>query len=120
MSGFKEPGFTDRQKSANEARKALLERFKAQPGPDDPAVLARAAERAAIAETREKARVVREARKAEEKRLAEEAAAAEVERLAREKEEAAERELALEAERKAARDARYAARKNKLKAKRKK
>lgn len=120
MSGFKEPGFTDRQKSATDARKALLDRFKAQPGPDDPAVLARTAERAAIAEAREKARVVREARKAEEKRLAEEAAAAEAVRVALEKEQAAEREIALEAEKKAARDARYAARKNKLKSKRKK
>lgn len=111
MSGFKEPGFSDRQKSANDARKALLERFKAQPGPDDPGVLARAAERAAAAEAREQARILREARKAEEKRLAEIAAAEEVERLAREAKEAALAEAALEVERKAARDARYAARK---------
>lgn len=120
MSGFKEPDFSDRQKSANDARKALLERFKAQPGPDDPAVQARAAERAAIAEAREKARIVREAKKAEEKRLAEEAALAEAIRLEEEKKAAIAAAATLEAEKKAARDARYAARKNKLKSKRKK
>lgn len=120
MSGFKEPDFSDRQKSANDARKALLERFKAQPGPDDPAVKARAVERAAIAESREKARIIREAKKAEEKRLGEEAALADAIRIEEEKKSAALAAAALEAERKAARDARYAARKNKLKSKRKK
>ena len=28
MSGFREPGFTDRQKAAQEARKNLLNKFK--------------------------------------------------------------------------------------------
>ena len=111
MSGFKEPGFSDRQKTANEARKTLLERFKAQPGPEDPGVRARAAERAAVAEAREQARIAREARKLEEKRLAELAAAEEAARLVREAEEAIQAAATLEAERKAARDARYAARK---------
>jgi hypothetical protein len=113
--GFKDPGFTDRQKAANEARKALLERFKAQPGPDDPSVLARAAERAKIVEQREQARILREARKADEKRIAEEFARAEAERLAREEVEAAAARAALELEQKAARDARYAARKKRKK-----
>ncbi|MDB5627172.1 MAG: hypothetical protein JWR73_2974, partial [Tardiphaga sp.] len=49
MSGFKEPSFADRQKAAMEARKNILNKFKAQPGPDDPAVMARAAEREAQA-----------------------------------------------------------------------
>ena len=115
MSGFKEPGFADRQKAAQEARKNILQKFRNQPGPDDPAVKARQAEREAIAADRAKANEVREAAKAERIRLEKEAAAAaEVQRL-REQEEAAARQVALEAEQKAARDARYAARKKKKK-----
>jgi hypothetical protein len=111
MSGFKEPSFADRQKAAMEARKSILNKFKATPGPDDPVVAARRAEREAQAALRAKAKEVREAEKAAQKlREAEEAAAAAAQ-LAREKEEAAAAELALEAEKKAARDARYAARK---------
>ena len=87
MSGFKEPSFADRQKAAQQARQNMLNKFRSQPGLDDPAVKQRQAEREAHAAERGKAK------------------------LAREKEEAAARELALEAERKAARDARYAARK---------
>ena len=45
--GFKEPSFLDRQSAAQNARKSILEKFKAKPGPDDPAVLKRAAERQA-------------------------------------------------------------------------
>jgi hypothetical protein len=115
MSGFREPGFADRQKAAQQAKQAILEKFRAQPGPDDPAVKQRQAEREAQASARAQAKEAREAekaaKKAEDERLAAEAAA----QLAREKEEAAAREAALEAERKAARDARYAARKKKRK-----
>ena len=111
MSGFKEPSFADRQKAAMEAKKNILTKFKSQPGPDDPAVKARAAEREAQAALRAKAKLVRDAEKAAQKVREAEEAAAEVARLAREKEEAAAAELALEAEKKAARDARYAARK---------
>jgi uncharacterized protein DUF6481 len=113
MSGFKEPGFADRQKAAQEARKNILNKFRNQPGPDDPAVKARLAEREARAAERARAIEAREAAKAEQKRIEEEAAAAAAAQLLREKEEAAAREAALEAEQKAARDARYAARKNK-------
>jgi Family of unknown function (DUF6481) len=115
MSGFKEPSFADRQKAAQEARQNILDKFRSQPGPDDPAVKQRQAEREAVAVDRAKAKVVREASKAEQKRQDQEAAAAAAAELAREKEEAAEREAALEVERKAARDARYAARKKKKK-----
>ena len=111
MRGFKQPGFADRQKAAEEARKSLLDKFRAQPGPDDPEVAKRREEREAIAARREQTRLEREAAKAEEKRLQEEAAAAETARLAREAEEAASRQADLEAEQKAKRDARYAARK---------
>jgi hypothetical protein len=115
MSGFKEPNFADRQKAAQQAKQNILNKFRSQPGPDDPAVKQRQAEREAQAAERAKAKLARDAAKAEQKRLEEEAAAAAAAQLAREKEEAVAREAALEAERKAARDARYAARKKKKK-----
>ncbi|MBV8697845.1 DUF6481 family protein [Bradyrhizobium sp.] len=111
MSGFKEPGFADRQKAALQSKRHLLDKFRAQPGPDDPEVAKRRAEREAIAARREDARLAREAEKAEQKRREEEAAAAEASRVAREREEEAARQAAIESEQKAKRDARYAARK---------
>src|SRR5689334_1777844 len=111
MSGFKEPQFKDRQKAAQSARQSLLNKFRAQPGPDDPEVAKRRAEREAIAARREAVRQAREAEKAEQKRREEEAAAAEAARIAREQEEEAARLAAMEADQKAKRDARYAARK---------
>ena len=85
MSGFKEPSFADRQKAAQQARQNILNKFKAQPGPDDPAVKQREAERAVRAAERAKAKEAKEAEKAEQKRREEEAAAVEaVENRARE------------------------------------
>ncbi|RUU06063.1 hypothetical protein EOD23_14510 [Mesorhizobium sp. USDA-HM6] len=129
MAIYREKDIFERRNAANEAKKALLERFKAKPAADDPAVLARQAERKAILAARaireaEKARLKQEklAREAAEK--AEREAAAEAARIAAEEAAAAEakireaeeneriaRLLADEAERKAKRDARYAARK---------
>jgi len=126
---YREKDIFERRNAANEAKKALLERFKSKPAADDPAVLARQAERKAILQAREireaeKARLKQEklAREAAEK--AEREAAAEAARIAAEEaaqaeakiKEAEENEriarlLADEAERKAKRDARYAARK---------
>ena len=77
MSGFKEPSFADRQKAAQQARKDILNKFRAAPGPDDPAMKQRQAEREAIAAKRAEAKAAREAEKAEQKRREEEAAAAE-------------------------------------------
>jgi hypothetical protein len=113
MSGFKEPSFADRQKAAQEARKNILNKFRSQPGPDDPVVKARQVEREAFAAARAKVSSAREAAKGERDRFAEEAAAAAAAQLLREKEEIVARQAALEAEQKAARDARYAARKKK-------
>jgi len=113
MSGFKEPSFADRQKAAQEARKNILNKFKSQPGLDDPEVAKRRAEREAQAAERAKAKIARDAAKAEQKLREAQAAAEAVALIAREKEEALAREAELEAERKAARDARYAARKGK-------
>jgi hypothetical protein len=126
---YREKDFHERRNAANEAKKALLERFKARPADDDPEVLARKAERQAILEARaireaEKARLkqeklareaaekaAREAAAAEARRIAEEAAAAEAKAREAEENERIARLLADEAERKAKRDARYAARK---------
>ena len=113
MSGFKEPSFADRQKAAQEARKNILNKFRSQPGPDDPAVKARQAEREALAADRANANLAREAVKAERKRLEQEAAAAAAAKLLHEKEAVVARQIALEAEQKVARDARYAARNKK-------
>jgi hypothetical protein len=115
MSGFKEPSFADRQKAAREAKQNILNKFRSKPGPDDPKVLQREAERVAQAAERAKTREVREAAKAEQKAREAETARQAALALEREKEEAVAREAALEAERKAARDARYAARKKKRK-----
>jgi len=98
MSGFKEPNFADRQKAAMQARQDILNKFRAQPGPDDPEVKRRQAEREAQAAARAKAREAKEAEKAEQKRLEAEAAAMEAARIALEKEQEAARQSALEAE----------------------
>jgi hypothetical protein len=116
MSGFKDASFLDRRTAAAAAKKAQLERFRAQPGADDPAVIEREKARRAIAEAREARAAEREASKLKrEKELAEQAllaaelaartAAEAAERAAREKREIADREVALNAERKAERDA---------------
>lgn len=110
--------FANRQTAAAEAKRKVLEKFRAQPGVNDPVVIARLAEQKAAGE----ARAIRQAEAAQ--RAADKAAA-----IAAEKAEAAaqkqrEAEAAAQAiieekrraaqlliEQKAARDARYAARK---------
>ena len=88
---YRDKSFADRRTAATEAKKALLEKFKAKPAPDDPEVLAKQAERKAILEARER-------RDAEKARLKQE-------KLAREAEERAAREAAAEAARLAAEEA---------------
>lgn len=116
MRDLKQTGFTDRLSAQQEAKKALLARFKpkaAAPDPEfDKLAAKRAAEKEALRQQHElaKAEVRRqkaeqEAIRAEAARLAEEAAEAE-RRGARK-----ERKALTKAEQKAARDARYAARK---------
>ncbi|WP_245593577.1 DUF6481 family protein [Azospirillum halopraeferens] len=111
MNSFKNTDFADRLRASANAKKAMVEKIRAQPGVNDPAFAEREAARQAI-------RIARDARAAERKAaLAAQQAAAEAERASREASEALEaaeqtaREVALEAERKASRDARYAARK---------
>jgi hypothetical protein len=104
MAAPKHMDFNERRKAAATAKQALLERFRAAPGPDDPSVAQRTAER-------------RAAKEAEARRLAAEEAARIAEQKARDAEAAAllakkaAEERALEVQRKAARDQRYAARK---------
>jgi hypothetical protein len=115
MSGFKDKGFTDRLTSAASAKKAALDKFRARPAMDDPAVVERREARLTASQAREARLAERAAaRLADEARRTTELAAAEAERIAREEREViekAEREVTLQAEQKAARDARYAARK---------
>lgn len=94
MKNPNDRSFTDRQSNSANAKKALLERFKARPGPDDPIVQQRRAEREAIAA----ARAEREAEKAKIRAEQERLEALERERIAEEKRQA---ELAAEAARKA-------------------
>jgi len=115
MSVFKEKTFTDRLSTSNDAKRAMLAKFRAQPKLDDPAVQERLAAQVALAKARE-ARIAERKAQREAERLAHEA---EVARLAEEKAvaDAAERRaegdraIAMLAEQKALRDARYAARK---------
>ncbi|SEG33404.1 DUF6481 family protein [Bosea lathyri] len=87
--------FTDRQANSAAAKQALLERFKARPGPDDPIMQQRRAERQAVAE----ARAAREAEKAAARAEAERLAAIERARLEEEERLAEiEREIARKAE----------------------
>lgn len=129
MALFREKDFQERLSAQNEAKRALLAKFKARPAADDPAVLAKQAERKAILEARakreaEKAklkqeklaqeareRAEREAIAEAERKAAEEAAAAQAKIHEAEENERIARVLADEAARKAKRDARYAARK---------
>ena len=62
MPAFKGASFQDRQKSTAEAKKALLEKFKARPAADDPVVIEREAQRREIAAAREARAAEREAR----------------------------------------------------------
>lgn len=115
MRAFKDKNLTERLQNAAQAKQALLQKFLAQPGPDDPIVKERQAKRQAIA-------AAREARARESKSSKARAEQERVELEAREEAERAaniERELqnhiAHEAEKKAIRDARYAARKKRKK-----
>jgi uncharacterized protein DUF6481 len=115
MREYKDQNRQERLERAAKAKQEILEKFRSRPAADDPAVLARAAERKAIAdarEAREKERDERKRKEAEER--AQREAVEKAEREARERREAVEkviRDAAEAAERKAERDRRYAARK---------
>lgn len=111
MSAHKDDNFGNRLSAAANAKKAMLERFRARPSPNDPATLERQAARKAISDARD-ARIAerKAARAAEAARLADEEKAKIAEQAAQ-KAETLRGAATLAAEQKAARDARYAARK---------
>ncbi|MDQ3124280.1 MAG: DUF6481 family protein [Pseudomonadota bacterium] len=116
MRDLKQTGFTDRISTQQEAKKALLARFKPKAAAPDPEfeklAAKRAAEKEALRQQHELAKAETRRQKAEQ-----EAVRAEAARLADEESEAErrgarkERKALTKAEQKVARDARYAARK---------
>jgi Family of unknown function (DUF6481) len=116
MRDLKQTGFTDRLTAQQEAKKALLAKFKPKPAAPDPEFDKLAAKREA---EKEALRQQHELAKAEARRekAAKEAARLEAERQAQEAIDAEkraarkERKQLTKEEQKAARDARYAARK---------
>ena len=117
MSTFKHPDFAERLKSAADAKKTALQKFRERPTASDPEFAERHAARGAV-------RVARDGRAAERKSArAAEVIARETARQSAIKTEAAAHEadireraaheLAVKADQKAGRDARYAARKAK-------
>ena len=131
MSFLNSHKFQDRQEAAAKARKAMAEKFLARPkyDPNDPAVLAREAERRRILEARAEREAERAKRKAEQeaaeaaRKAAEEAARQEQMRLEEARPQrsrsgaAAPNSNSVEFEKKLERDARYAARKERKKKK---
>jgi hypothetical protein len=115
----KELDFVERRNAAANAKKAALEKFRANAA--DPAAAQRQQERSASAAERAAAKAARELEKAERKareaELAAQAAREAAAQAKREEAEKADREVALQAEMKLARDARYAARKARSKKK---
>ena len=121
MPRFTDKDISESRATAASARKAMLERFRARPAEDDPAVVERKAARLAVSQAREARIAAREAnRRAETERQAaelkvreEEAKRMALEQAERDKMERraeGDRALDLLAEQKAARDSRYAAR----------
>ena len=116
--GFKDPKLDDRQRTALDAKKALLEKFKSQPGPGHPEFEARKKEREGVLSARADREAAKVAEALEKERLAEitrqEAAQRlqeELDRKDRERAEREDREAEEEASKKSERDAKYAARK---------
>jgi Family of unknown function (DUF6481) len=101
LSKFTFNDYKDRQSSASEARKALLDRFKQRPDDNDPLVAARRLEREAVLKAREGRELIKAAeREVEEAKLA----LIRAEKEAQDNAERAAREAQIEAER-AAREA---------------
>src|SRR5271168_1019224 len=110
MSGFKNSDdFNERLSTAAKAKQASLEKFRARPRADDPAVAEQQAARLATSQARDARKAARTAEIARLQAEATRQAADEVDRKATEEAEQAAQEVTLEAERKGARDARYAA-----------
>ena len=115
MRAFNDKSLSERLQTSKQAKQALLLKFKARPGPDDPVVKERQARRREIAAAREaRAREKEAAKKLAEQERADLEARADAERAAARERELQEH-IARDAEQKAIRDARYAARKKRKK-----
>ena len=117
--GYKDDELAGRLNKAASARLAILEKFRAKPGADDPGEIQRWAARREIAEARDLRTATQKAsRSAEDARKIAESSAREaaeqVQRIAQEQRDAVKSELQ-RAQQKAERDARYAARKQRKK-----
>ena len=117
--GYKDDELAGRLNKAASARLAILEKFRAQPGADDPSEIQRRAARQEIATARDLRTASRKAsRSADDERKKAESSAREAaeqaQRIAQEQQNAIDTELQ-RATQKADRDARYAARKQKKK-----
>jgi Family of unknown function (DUF6481) len=115
MARFDDDNFSQRRDKADKAKKALLERFRAQPSENDPTTIARKAAQLAVSEAREARVATRVKLREEAAKLHEQEVArlerARVEQDAAESRAEADRKVDLLATQKTARDARYAARK---------
>jgi hypothetical protein len=122
MAGFKDADFLERRKAATKAKKAALEKFRANAAANDSNFAERQAGLQATREARDTraadrkaARTAHDAEIAAQSKRDHEAMAQADQDAATQKErdraQHAEREIALQAEGKKARDARYAARK---------
>ena len=116
--GYKDDELAGRLNKAASARLAILEKFRAKPGADDPGEIQRRAARREIAEARDLRTAQKASRAAEDARKIAESSAREAaeraQRIAQEQQDAAKGELH-RAKQKAERDARYAARKQRKK-----
>ena len=117
--GYKDDELAGRLNKAASARLAILEKFRAKPGADDPGEIQRRAARREIAEARDLRTATQKASRAAEdaRKIAESSAreaAEQVQRIAQEQRDAVKSELQ-RAQQKAERDARYAARKQRKK-----
>ena len=117
--GYKDDELAGRLNKAASARLAILEKFRAKPGADDPSEIQRRAARQEIAEARDLRTATQKASRAAEdaRKIAESSAreaAERAQRIAQEQQDAAKGELH-RAKQKAERDARYAARKQRNK-----
>ena len=111
MPGYKDDDFAQRRNTADKAKKAMQERFRARPSEDDPAAIERKAARVATSEAREsRVRAREKAAKEREEEIAQRSRD-QVEREQAESRAEVDRNANLLATQKAARDARYAARK---------
>ena len=113
--GYNGDDLAERLSKPASARLAILQKFRAKPGADDPGEIQRRAARQEIVNARDlrtakrnASRAAEEARKSTENSARE--AAEQAQRIAQEQQDAAKDELQ-EAKQKAKRDARYAARK---------